>query len=84
MAEFQSAAPVDTPREVNVKYHHDEGDLLPDPLKYCQFVGSLNYLTITRPCHSHLAMFRRVIYYLKGTFHRVYFFGQLVSQFACL
>lgn len=27
----------------------DKGDFFPDPLKYGQLVGSLNYLTTTRP-----------------------------------
>jgi len=49
MAGLQSANPVDTPLKVNVKYHRDDGDLLLDPLLYRQLVGSLNYLTITRP-----------------------------------
>jgi len=43
MAGLQSANPVDTPLEVNVKYHRDDGDLLTDPLLYRQLVGSLNY-----------------------------------------
>ena len=32
MADLQSAYQVDAPLEVNVKYHRDDGDLLPDPL----------------------------------------------------
>jgi len=40
---------VDTPLEVNAKYHHDEGALSLDPLLSQQLVGNLNYLTITRP-----------------------------------
>ncbi|CAJ2628294.1 unnamed protein product [Trifolium pratense] len=90
MAGLESANLVDTPLEVNVKYHRDDGDLLPDPLLYRQLVGSLNYLTITRPdisfvvqqvsqfMHSprrlHLAVVRRIIRYLKGTSHRGLFF----------
>ena len=37
MAGLQSAKPVDTPLEVNVKYHRNDGDLLPDPLLYQLF-----------------------------------------------
>ncbi|XP_058759023.1 uncharacterized mitochondrial protein AtMg00810-like [Vicia villosa] len=90
LAGLQSVVPVDTPLEVNVKYHRYEGDLLPDPLLYLQLVGSLNYLTITRmdisfavqqvsqfmhtPRHLHLAVVRRIILYLKGTSHRGLFF----------
>lgn len=74
---------VDTPLEVNVKYHYDEGDILLDPLKYHQLVGSLNYMVITyidilfvvqqlsqfmyTPRHLHLTDVRRIIRYLKGT-----------------
>nr|CAD1830248.1 unnamed protein product [Ananas comosus var. bracteatus] len=46
---LQDSSSVDTPLEVNVKYHIAEGEILPDPLLYRQLVGSLNYLTITRP-----------------------------------
>nr|XP_027192547.1 uncharacterized protein LOC113787705 [Cicer arietinum] len=90
MAGVHSANPVDTPLEVNVKYHRDEGDLLSDPLLYRQLVGSLNYLTITRPGisfavqqvsqfmhsprHLHLAAVRRIIRYLLGTSQQGLFF----------
>ena len=90
LAGLQTAVPVDTPLEVNVKYLRDEGDILPNPLLYRQLVGSLNYLTITRPDisfavqqvsqfmhsprHLHLAAVRRIIRYLKGTSHRGLFF----------
>ena len=83
LAGLASANPVDTPLEVNVKYHRDEGDLLSDPLLYRQLVGSLNYLTITRPDiafaiqqvsqfmhtprHLHLVAVHRIIRYLKDT-----------------
>ncbi|XP_058742208.1 uncharacterized mitochondrial protein AtMg00810-like [Vicia villosa] len=95
MAGLHSAVPVDTPLEVNVKYHRDEGDILPDPLKYRQLVGSLNYLTITRPDisfavqqvsqfmhtprHLHLNAVRRIIRYLKGTSNRGLFFPSNLS-----
>jgi len=86
MAGLQSANPVDTPLEVNVKYYRDDGNILPDPLLYRQLVGSLNYLTINHldisfvvqqviqfmhsPRHLHLAAIRRIILYLKGNSHR--------------
>jgi hypothetical protein len=69
--------------EVNVKHQREEGNLLADPTMYQQLVGSLNYLTITRPDisfavqqvsqfmhtprHLHLAVVRRIIRYLKGS-----------------
>ncbi|XP_050902156.1 uncharacterized mitochondrial protein AtMg00810-like [Lathyrus oleraceus] len=95
MAGLESANPVDTPLEVNVKYHRDDDDLFPDPLLYRQLVGSLNYLTITRldisfvvqqvsqfmhsPRHLHLVVVRRIIRYLKGTSHRRLFFSVGIS-----
>ncbi|XP_019053485.1 PREDICTED: uncharacterized protein LOC109114773 [Nelumbo nucifera] len=83
LAGLQDSSLVDTPLEVNVKYHSDEGELLSDPSLYRQLVGSLNYLTITRPDisfavqqvsqfmhsprHLHLVAVRRIIKYLRGT-----------------
>ena len=77
LAGLTSSAPVDTPIELNVKLIKEEGDLLPDPTAYRQLVGSLIYLTITRPDisfavnlmsqfmttprHLHLAVVRRII-----------------------
>ncbi|XP_015158880.1 uncharacterized mitochondrial protein AtMg00810-like [Solanum tuberosum] len=49
LAGLQDSSSVDTPLELNVKYRREEGDLLPDPTIFRQLVGSLNYLTITRP-----------------------------------
>ena len=69
--------------EVNLKLHHENGGLLPDPSMYRQLVGSLNYLTITQLdisfvvqqvsqfmqalCQTHLAAMRRLLRYLKRT-----------------
>ena len=77
LAGLKDATTVDTPMEVNVKYRKDKGELLPDPFLYRQLVGSLIYLTITRPDisyvvhivskfmqsprHLHLAAVRRII-----------------------
>ncbi|XP_026415821.1 uncharacterized protein LOC113311189 [Papaver somniferum] len=43
----------DTPLEFNVKYSPTNGNILSSPTLYLQLVGSLNYLTITRPDISH-------------------------------
>ncbi|XXG61103.1 hypothetical protein AAC387_Pa04g2840 [Persea americana] len=85
-----ASAPVDTPVELNVKLSRAEGDLLSDPTSYRQLVGSLIYLTITRPDisyavnlmsqfmtaprHLHLAAVRRIIRYLIRTPSRGLFF----------
>jgi len=90
LAGFQASSPVDTPLEVNVKFQSDDGDLLPNPSLYRQLVGSLNYLTITRPDisfavqqvsqfmqsprHLHLAAVRRIIRYLLGSSNRGLFY----------
>ncbi|CAL9010759.1 unnamed protein product [Prunus brigantina] len=45
---------VNTPLEQNVKLHASDGTLLSNPTLYRELVGSLNYLTITRPDISHV------------------------------
>eukprot|EP00268_Persea_americana_P034008 TRINITY_DN33651_c0_g3_i1.p2 TRINITY_DN33651_c0_g3~~TRINITY_DN33651_c0_g3_i1.p2 ORF type:complete len:144 (+),score=22.98 TRINITY_DN33651_c0_g3_i1:2472-2903(+) len=44
---------VDTPLELNVKIRQDDGSPLSDQSMYRQLVGSLLYLTISRPDISH-------------------------------
>ncbi|XP_026419899.1 uncharacterized protein LOC113315869 [Papaver somniferum] len=77
---------VDTPLEVNVKYNPTDGKILSNPTLYRQLVGSLNYLTITRPDISHAvhvvsqfmsaprsthyAVVLRIMRYLKSTLHQ--------------
>jgi hypothetical protein len=90
LAGLEDTSSVDTPMEVNVKYRKDEGDLLDDPTLYRSLVGSLIYLTTTRPDisyvvhqvsqfmssprHLHLAAVRRIIRYLRGSPNRGLFF----------
>ena len=87
---LQDTSSMDTPMEVNTKYHQEVGDLLSDPTMYRQLVGSLNYLTITRPdisfaihlvsqfmqapCHIHFTIVRRIIQYLWGSSRRGLFY----------
>jgi hypothetical protein len=89
-AGLQEALSVDTPMELNVKLRKEEGDLLADPSLYRKLVGSLVYLTITRPDisfavqqvsqflqtprHLHLTAVRRIIRYVHGTSARGLFF----------
>ncbi|KAK2991023.1 hypothetical protein RJ640_005505 [Escallonia rubra] len=40
---------IETPMEVNANLHMDEGEDIKDPTKYRQLIGSLIYLTLTRP-----------------------------------
>ena len=90
LAGLQDASSVDTPLEVNTKYRREEGNLISNPTIFRQLVGSLNYLTITRPDisfavqqvsqfmqnprHLHLAVVHRIIRYLRGTPCRGLFF----------
>lgn len=53
MAGLENLNPVDTPLEVNVKLNIDSSDPLHDPIWYYRLVGSLVYLTITRPDISY-------------------------------
>ena len=41
--------PISVPLEQNVKLSADAGELLEDPTMYKRIVGSLIYMTITRP-----------------------------------
>uniref|UniRef100_A0A2N9HWF1 Reverse transcriptase Ty1/copia-type domain-containing protein n=1 Tax=Fagus sylvatica TaxID=28930 RepID=A0A2N9HWF1_FAGSY len=74
---------VDTPLEVNVKYSKNDGEPITDPTLYRRVVGSLVYLTVTRPdiAHAvqlvsqfvsdprrlHLTALHRIIRYLRST-----------------
>jgi len=85
-AGLQDLPPLDTPMEINIKLRKDKGDLLPDPTTYRTFVGSLIYLTNTRPDisyaaqqvsqfmasprHLYMAAVRRIIRYVHGTIRR--------------
>ncbi|RWR76143.1 retrovirus-related Pol polyprotein from transposon TNT 1-94 isoform X1 [Cinnamomum micranthum f. kanehirae] len=78
--------------EVNLKLSKDDGDLLPNPHTYRRLVGSLVYLTITRPDisyavnlvsqfmtsprHLHLTAVKRIIRYLLGTVTRGLYFSK--------
>ncbi|XP_026410095.1 uncharacterized protein LOC113305228 [Papaver somniferum] len=80
---MDDAKPMATPMEAGLKLLKDEGKLLKDPTLYRQLVGSLIYLTITRPdilyavgvvsqfmekpCVSHWIAAKRVLRYVKGT-----------------
>ena len=95
-ASLSNSTPMDTPLELNLKLHSDSGDPFPDPTYYRQLVGSLIYLTTTRPDisyavnlmsqymtkphHLHLAAVRRIIRYLLGTSHRGLFFPCWLSN----
>ena len=53
LAGLEDTSSFDTPMEVNVKYMKDEEDLLDDLTLYQHLVGSLIYLTTTRPDISY-------------------------------
>ncbi len=77
--------PISIPLEQNVKLSADEGDLVEDITMYRRIVGSLIYMTITRPNLSyavgvvsqfmqtprkpHLDAVRRILRYIKHTLH---------------
>jgi len=44
----------DIPMEVNFKYRKNDGDHLPDPTLYRHLIGSLIFLTTTRPDISYV------------------------------
>jgi hypothetical protein len=75
--------PISIPLDQNVKLSADEGDLVEDTTMYRHIVGSLIYMTITRPNLSytvgvvsqfmqtprkpHLDAVRRILRYIKHT-----------------
>jgi hypothetical protein len=75
--------PVSTPMEKNLKHTSNEGSAFEDLTKYIHLVGSLIYLTTTRPdinfvvgilsrfmhqpCEGHWTTTKQVLKYLKGT-----------------
>ncbi|XP_021644240.2 uncharacterized mitochondrial protein AtMg00810-like [Hevea brasiliensis] len=79
-----------TPMELNLKLKRDDGEPISDPTLYRRLVGSLIYLTTTRPDISyvvqvvsqfmsdprrlHLTIVHRIIRYLKGTMRQGLFF----------
>jgi len=50
---MMSCKPISIPLEQNVKLSIDEGDILEDTTMYKRIVGSLIYMTITRPYLSY-------------------------------
>ena len=72
--------PTDIPMEINVKLQKEDGELLSDVTMYRRLVGSLLYLTMTRPdiayavqflsqllaspCKNHLNVVHRVLRYI--------------------
>ena len=77
--------PISVPLEQNVKLSSEEGELLEDVTVYRRIVGSLIYMTITRPDLSyavrlvsqfmqaprkpHLDVARCALRYVKSTLH---------------
>ncbi|XP_062114456.1 uncharacterized mitochondrial protein AtMg00810-like [Humulus lupulus] len=82
-AHLSDARTVDTPLELNFRYSSSDGVALSDPSLYRTLVGSLVYLTITRPDIAyavhivsqfvaspttvHWAAVLRILRYLRGT-----------------
>ena len=80
---MRDSTAVATPMEPQLKLQKIEGEPLNDVTKYRQLVGSLLYLTITRPdivyvvgvmsqfmespCTGHLIVAKRIVRYVKGT-----------------
>jgi hypothetical protein len=80
MARLSDQKIADTPLELNVKYGKDDDELLENPTLYRRLVGSLVYLTMTRPCSLVLFLqFESLSNYTIG--HRL-IVGSAASQSA--
>ncbi|CAN0903190.1 Retrovirus-related Pol polyprotein from transposon RE1 [Linum grandiflorum] len=82
-ARHANCSPCSTPMEVNIKLSRNEGEAASDPVLYRRLVGSLIYLTSTRPDlayavqvvsqfmsaprQPHLQAVFRILRYLQGT-----------------
>jgi hypothetical protein len=84
------AKPCSSPAANGKKLAMFDGDPLPDPIEYCSVVGTLQYLTLTRPdlsfavnqaCQymycpttTHWTAVKCILRYIKGTFDHGIFF----------
>lgn len=75
--------PTSMPLATKISFSASDGDLLSSPTSYREFVGCLQYLTITRPdlafavntvaqymstpCSSHMIAGKRILCYIEGT-----------------
>lgn len=89
LAHLSDAKPVTTTLKLTVKYSRDDGEPITNPSPYQTLVGSLNYLTMTRPDiahvhivsqfmhdprHLNMSVVYRIIRYLHGSPNRNLFF----------
>ena len=88
---ISTSASCTTPMELHLKLRRDDGSPLPHPTRYRELVGSLIYLTATRPDISqavqvlsqfmhapttaHYAALLRVLRYLRSTITRSLFYS---------